>query len=119
MKKLYLLILLALLPLLASAELPDHYDAIIDGIYYYLNSNRKNATVTCFSEYGEPIEGSYSGDIVIPPSVTDNGVEYSVTSIGDYAFSYCSELTSITIPNSVPRFLSNQRSSLPILKKRK
>ena len=29
------------------------------------------------------------------------GITYSVTSIGDYAFYYCSGLTSVTIPNSV------------------
>ena len=37
----------------------------------------------------------------IPENVTYNDITYSVTSIGDYAFYYCSSLTSITIPNSV------------------
>lgn len=45
--------------------------------------------------------GGYSGDIVIPEKVTYNGVECSVTSIGEDAFYYCTSLTSITIPNSV------------------
>ena len=42
-----------------------------------------------------------SGSVIIPSTVTYNGTTYSVTSIGDYAFSYCSGLTSVTIPNSV------------------
>ena len=68
------------------------YDVEVDGIYYDISEN--NATVT---------EGGvkYSGDIVIPESITYNNSKYSVTSIGDYAFAFCSGLTSVTIPNSV------------------
>ena len=40
---------------------------------------------------------STSGTLTIPSTI--NG--YSVTSIGRYAFSDCSELTSVTIPDSV------------------
>ncbi|MCR4736917.1 MAG: leucine-rich repeat protein, partial [Bacteroidales bacterium] len=42
-----------------------------------------------------------SGVLTIPDSVFYNNIWYSVTSIGDYAFDYCTSLTSITIPNSV------------------
>ena len=45
--------------------------------------------------------GPKSGDIVIPSSVSREGKTYSVTSIGGYAFSGCSGLTSVTIGNSV------------------
>ena len=38
---------------------------------------------------------------IIPSTVSYDGTTYSVTSIGDYALSSCSSLTSITIPNSV------------------
>lgn len=43
---------------------------------------------------------SYSG-IVIPERVKYNGKLFTVTSIGEYAFEGCFDLTSATIPNSV------------------
>ncbi|MBR5434795.1 MAG: leucine-rich repeat domain-containing protein [Bacteroidales bacterium] len=79
-----------------------------DGIYYYLYEyeNTKVADVTwensdMNSSLGPNIEGLYSGDIIIPESVTYEGETYSVTSIYDRTFYNCTNLTSITIPNSV------------------
>ena len=42
-----------------------------------------------------------TGELVIPASVEYEGTQYSVTVIGWYAFSGCTGLTSIDIPNSV------------------
>lgn len=44
--------------------------------------------------------GVYSGNIIIPETITYNNTTYSVTSIGEDAF-YKSGITSVTIPNSV------------------
>ena len=88
MKKKLLLMLAALLPLVASAETVE-----IEGIFYELSEDE--ATVT----YN--YDDSYSGDIVIPASVTYDGKTYSVTSIGDGVFTECGDLTSITIPETV------------------
>ena len=93
MKKLFSLIFLALLPVVASA-----YDACVNGIFYNFWGDK--ATVT----YDENEEGSlpgYSGKVVIPSSVTYNGKTYTVTEIDECAFAGCSGLTSVTIPNSV------------------
>ena len=67
----------------------------IDGINYDLISKAKQATVIVKSS------GAYFGVVVIPESVEHEGAAYSVTSIGDLAFSWCDGLTSVTIPNSV------------------
>ena len=89
MKKNLLFLLLAILPMVASADKVE-----IDGIYYNLVNKVKQAEVT-----SNP--NKYSGEVVIPSSVTYNDVEYSVTSIGQNAFYQCFSLHSVTIPNSV------------------
>ena len=71
----------------------------IDGIYYNLNSENKTAEVTYQYEWSRTSD--YSGIITIPEKVTYNATEYSVTSIGDRAFAYCNDLTSIIIPNTI------------------
>ncbi len=95
MKKRHLLFLLC--ALLSSAKLYA-YDVEIDGIYYDLNSETENkwAAVT----YG-PQPQRYTGNVVIPASITYEGIEYSVKGIGTMAFKDCKDLTSVTIPNSV------------------
>ena len=70
------------------------YDIEVDGIYYNLVSKGKIAEVT-------EGDGKYSGSITIPSSIKVNDAKYTVTSIGKSAFSFCTGLTSITIPNSV------------------
>ena len=66
-------------------------------IYYNLDENNKTAEVT----YKNEEFNSYSGDIIIPKSITVNASEYNVTAIGYNALRECSGLTSVTIPNSV------------------
>ena len=60
-----------------------------------------NITGTNICEVTKNTAGSYSGGIVIPSTVMNGSTQYTVTGIGNYAFSGCSGLTSITIPNSV------------------
>ena len=68
-------------------------------LYYNITSDN-TVEVTCYSNFIN-YNNYVSGDVVIPSSVTNNGTTYSVTSIGNYAFYYCSGLTSVTFPNSV------------------
>ena len=75
----------------ASASEP-YFDS--DGISYaVLSIDDRTVAVT-----------AYTGDnkaVSIPQQVTYEGTTYTVTRIGDHAFSHCTGLTSVTIPNSV------------------
>lgn len=86
-KRLTLFSLLLLFTMTAMAR------TLVDGIYYNLNGSDNTAEVTFGTDY--------RGDIVIPASISVDGVDYSVTLIGFGAFSCCYTLTSIKIPNSV------------------
>ena len=96
MKKSLLLLFAALLPLVASAEKVE-----IDGIWYNLVPKAKQAEVTFKGDSYDSYNDEYSGSITIPATVTQNGVAYSVTSIGSSAFFGCSSLTAITISEGV------------------
>ena len=74
------------------------YDFEVDGIYYNKNSDGTSVSVT-YKSYSY----SYWGDVIIPSSVTYNGITYSITSIDYKAFSDCKYLKSVEIPNSVTK----------------
>lgn len=63
-----------------------------NGIKYNIIRKTKTAEV---------IENGYKGNIVIPPSIKQDGVTYDVTSIGSSAFSDCSGLFSVIIPDGI------------------
>ena len=91
MKKLFVFLFSLILSVLFSTSALAYVK--IDGICYDIYYD-KTAIVISGGE-------KYSGEVVIPSSITVEGKEYTVTSIGNEAFSDCSGLTSITIPNSV------------------
>ena len=72
---------------------------------YTFNETSKTAALTGYSG-AKP-----TGILEIPATVTVDNVEYSVTSIGNNAFSNCTGLTSVTIPNSVTSIGNNAFSN--------
>ena len=81
MKKFFLLLTLLCLSLSARA-----HDAEVDGIFYNLDAANKTATVTFKGYFSATYNNEYSGDVVIPETVTYNGITYSVTSLGENCF---------------------------------
>ncbi len=73
----------------------------INGLYYNLDyfDFKKNSRIFGEAEVTDG-EKKYSGDVVIPATVT-YGKDYKVARISMYAFYSCPDLNSVTIPNSV------------------
>ena len=83
------------------------HDFEVDGFYYNITSLANlTVAVTCDSArmesyLGNPTKGNtYSGDIIIPRSVTWNGRTFTVNEIQEEAF-VGSELTSLIVPETV------------------
>ncbi len=66
----------------------------VDGIYYYLNAEEKTALVA-------ENPAKYKGKINVPGNFSYKGVKYGVNGIFDSAFNQCTELTKVTIPDTV------------------
>jgi len=93
MKRILVNILLACLPMVGASA----YDFVMDGIYYNINDDGMSVSVT----YKTTSYDSYSGEVAIPSTVMFGEINYQVTGIGTYAFYACSNLSAVTIPNSV------------------
>ena len=89
MKKLLLLSISMLFVLAAQA-----LDFKVNNLRYTTNATGVTVTYDLF-------QNSLSGVVVIPPDVMYDSTSYAVTAIGDSAFLFWNEMTSITIPESV------------------
>lgn len=98
MKNFTFISMLTLFLLMVSTQ-ASAYDVAVeneDGVTIYYNYiNDKTELEVVRNRY------YYSGTIKIPNSVTMSDKTLNVTSIGEYAFSSCTSLTSITIPDGV------------------
>ncbi len=95
MKNIISTILLVLLPLFVTA-----HDFAVNGIYYRIIDG-DNVAVTFAGNSYSTSPNEYSGDVVIPETVSYYGKSYSVTYIDYNAFRDCRLLTSVTIPSSI------------------
>lgn len=77
-----------------------HASTLIDGLYYDLDTSNRTATVT-YETKGSNNYALLPADVVIPESVTYEGITYSVTKIGNEAFANCKMLESISVPSTV------------------
>ena len=68
----------------------------IDDVYYFLDFDTKEAKVTFKNDKFD----GYSDDVTIPGHFNYEGTDFTVTTIGEYAFREC-RIGTLTIPNTV------------------
>ena len=91
--------LILLFSILCFAVITRAYDFKYNGIFYSIVSS--TAPYMAAVTYETSNYNSYSGAVVIPSTVSNNAITYSVTSIGTLAFAASPGLTSVTIPSTV------------------
>lgn len=74
-------------------------DFTINGINYKITATDIAVEITTGS--------CYSGDLALGDTVENNGITYNITSIGAGAFSNCTSITKITVPNLVTTIKSS------------
>ncbi|MCD8203312.1 MAG: leucine-rich repeat domain-containing protein, partial [Prevotella sp.] len=83
-----------------------YYNKLVDDNGDAIQDDNGNSTVEVTYESTPNINNNYTfytGSVDIPSTVTntEDGNTYTVTAIGEMAFEYCSEVTSVTIPITV------------------
>ncbi|HHT03597.1 MAG TPA: leucine-rich repeat protein [Bacteroidales bacterium] len=108
MKKSILVLLISILGISINLEAQTYdFKSLINGnTIYFKVKNTRNKSVEIVSElstlpYYKDNTKKPLGKLILPDTVIDNGIMYFTNSIGDNAFSNCSEITSVTIPSLV------------------
>lgn len=94
MRKFFLILLFALMPLLAQAQA---IKANVDGIWYTISLHNN----TCWVSYAPEGYPEYSGDIVIPSTIKYRGNVIQVKEIEMVAFAMYEKVVSVVIPEGV------------------
>ena len=96
----------------------------VDGIYYNVLSgttcevtNSLGGSSLTESTASATLQEGATKTLVIPSTVTYEGLEYSVVQIGKYAFQWCADFTEIEIPASVKTISSRAFANNRTLKK--
>ena len=106
MKKTFLIlaVMMMAVTVLQSAMAQDFSAISPSGHTLYYNIVNGEAQVT--SENPSPGLGSRAyenlrGNVIVPDSVTHNDITYPVTSLGIYAFMYCTDLKHLLLPSTM------------------
>lgn len=91
--------LILVLMMISSSFTTNAASFILDGIKYsVIDTEKKEVEVAPYSVDGK---SNYRGNIVIPATVVNENVTYTVTTIGEKAFYESYSLTSVTFPGTL------------------
>ena len=95
-KRILMLIVVVLCCINSSA-----FDFEANGMYFnIISASDRTVSLT----YKDDTFNTYSGDVVIPASVTYNGMEFTVENVDYRTFRDCKDLKSITLPKGLKNF---------------
>ena len=101
MKKHYIKRLFATVAVLLCCITANAHDFEVDGIYYNILSLEDLTVEVTYKGDNYSSYDEYTGDVIIPSTVTYKSKSLTVTSIGYRAFYGCDGLTNVVIGNSV------------------
>ena len=77
----------------------------VDGLGYALDKTAKTATVVSnflTDEEGNQLCDRYTGDVIVPETITVEGESYTVTALGEMAFAMA-DITSLKLPSTIKK----------------
>ena len=95
MKKMLFLLAFILMSLTTWAQRSDFQEG---QFYYSINRDRPSEVSVARNDDSY---SSFTGELIIPSTVTYGGYTYTVTGISERAFNSCSGVTSVSIPSSM------------------
>lgn len=101
---------LLMIALTCFVSLPiSAYDFMVDGIAYILNDDSASVSVTYTDYPGNNYNVNYTDvtSIIVPSSVNYEGKDYAVTTIGNLAFSMCTTLKQVILPEGLIKIGQN------------
>ena len=89
-----------------DTDIPEEDENIWkDGLAYKILSETTCEVIPHYDQSGQRV--LYEGNIIIPEHITYEGQTMTVTAIGESAFSQCTELRSVEIPNTITEIGNN------------
>ena len=88
-----------------AQDISYEHCVVVNGLGYALDKTAKTAAV--ISNYYTDDEGKqlcerYKGDVVVPETITVDGVSYMVTAVGEKAF-FTVDITSLKLPSTIKK----------------